>query len=48
MNVHTFDLIVWFRNYERHYHNISRTAVNYYVRWHEKNPDYQDFSITNA
>jgi len=39
-NVRTFHLVVLFNGYVREYHNISRTAVNYYRQWHEKNPDY--------
>ena len=43
-NVRTFDLHILFqsngRDYARSYYNISRTAVKYFLQWHQENPDY--------
>ncbi len=40
-NVKTFDLIVHFKGYTRQYTNISRVAVNRYIKYHQENPDYE-------
>jgi hypothetical protein len=45
MNVETYNLMVYFRGYDRTYYNISRTAVKYYLDWHRENPDFVDFSV---
>lgn len=44
-NVRTYDLHILFQNerggdYARSYYGISRTAVKYYIDWHQENPDY--------
>jgi hypothetical protein len=38
--IKTYDLIVYFHGYERHYTNISRTAVKYFIEYHKENPDF--------
>lgn len=43
--INTFDMIVWFNGYERHYYNISRTAVKYFLAWHQENQDYQCYAV---
>lgn len=40
MNVRTHNLTIYFDGYSRHYSNISRTAVKYFIDWHRENPDY--------
>ena len=40
MNVKTFNLIIHFDGYDRHYYNITRTAVKYFIEYHQENPDY--------
>jgi hypothetical protein len=44
-NVKTFDLIVFFNGYDREYHNISRTAVKYYLQWHQENDDFRGYDV---
>ena len=39
--IKTFDLFVYFKGYSRHYSNISRTAVAYYLQYHRENEDYE-------
>lgn len=46
IRVNTFDLIVFFKGYDRTYYNISRTAVKYFIEWHQKNPDYEVYTVT--
>lgn len=40
MNIQTIDLYLWFDGYDRAYYNISRTAVKYFLAWHQENPDF--------
>ena len=47
-NVKTFDLFVYFDNYDRQYFNISRTAVKYYLQWHQENDDFRGYDIVEV
>jgi hypothetical protein len=44
-NVKTFDLFIWFKGYDRHYLNISRTAVKYYLQYHQENDDFRGYDV---
>jgi hypothetical protein len=48
VNVQTFDLIVWFDGYEREYYNISRTAVKYYIQYHQENEDFKGYDVVEG
>jgi hypothetical protein len=42
MNIQTYDLVIYFDLYQRHYYNISRVAVNRFIAYHrESNPDFE-------
>lgn len=47
--IKTFDLFIklYGREHGRNieYHNISRTAVKYYLEWHRKNPDFRRYYV---
>lgn len=45
MNIRTFDLFVFFNGYSREYLNISRTAVKYYLQWHQENDDFRGYDV---
>jgi hypothetical protein len=48
INVKTFDLFVFFKGYSRQYFNISRTAVKYYIQWHQENDDFRGYDIVEV
>lgn len=43
MNIKMYDLWVYFRGYERHYHNISRSALKYFIEYHKENEDFYGY-----
>lgn len=44
--INTFNLLIQFHGYSRYYKNISRVAVEYFIDYHSKNPDYLDYAVT--
>ena len=44
--INTYDLIIHFNGYYRHYYNISRVAVKRFVAYHQENLDY-DYHYVN-
>ena len=43
--VNTYDLTVFFNGYHRDYYNISRTAVKYFIAYHQENPDFYGYAL---
>lgn len=43
MMIKTYNLWVYFKGYERHYTNISRTAVKYFIAHHQENEDFYGY-----
>lgn len=43
--INTYDLTVFFNGYQRYYYNISRTAVKYFIAYHQENPDFYGYAL---
>ena len=45
--IKTFDLTIFLdvHGSGREYHNISRTAVKYYLEWYRENPDFYSYYV---
>lgn len=43
MNIHTYDLFIFFKGYQREYYNISNSAVKYFLSYHVENPDFYGY-----
>ena len=41
--VKTFDLTIYMKGYSKSYHNISRTAVKYYIDWYKESEDFYGY-----
>ena len=46
--VKTFDLTIYMKDNTKSYHNISRTAVKYYIEYHRENPDYYGHDVVES
>ena len=41
--VKTFDLTIYMKDNTKSYHNISRTAIKYYIDWYKESEDFYGY-----